>query len=679
MSRQSIAPIIILCLCLLALHGFSQQIGKPKHTLGKLTAADFTLPTTPLIDSSTNAVILADLGDVHFIGNHSGWFSYVYFRQTRIKILNKKAFDLASVSVLLYGEEGPDIDKLSNVEATAYTLENGQLQATKMDAKDIYSTRVNKNWTRAKFSVPGVKEGTILEYTYTVTSRYDFDLPSWEFQYIHYPCLSSEYHVEIPQTLNYVLVRQGVHPYVVDKGTTGSASYSVIEKADLSSALGAQDQTLVVSANTVKHDWAMKNVPAFGTERYLTTPDNYIDKISFQLSGTYNGEESTAQTNTWAKATEELLAEPQFGGSLNQNEGDFDALAAKIPLGADKLSEAKSIYYYVSQHFTCTNYDDKYVRTNLRDVIRSNSGTVGEVNLLLVALLRRTGISADPVILSTREFGFNLVSYPILEKLNYVIARVEIDDKVYYLDAARRQLPFGTLASDCYNGHARIISKKDSGAVYFMADSLKEKKVTMVLMSGTDKGLEGSLQSAPGEQQSYEIRRFVSEHGEQQYFKDIQTSWGADADISDGGIDSVDKLEQPVKVHYNFLLKEPPGASVLYLHPVMGDEWRVNPFEAADRKYPVEMNYSIDETYIFSLMIPDGYVVDELPKGAKVAFNGDQGYFEYLIANQGGQVQLRCRVKLNRAWFSPEDYSSLRDFFSFIVKKENEPVVLKKQ
>jgi hypothetical protein len=77
--------------------------------------------------------------------------------------------------------------------------------------------------------------------------------------------------------------------------------------------------------------------------------------------------------------------------------------------------------------------------------------------------------------------------------------------------------------------------------------------------------------------------------------------------------------------------------------------------------------------------IPDGYVVDELPKSVKVAFNVDQGYFEYLLAPQGGIIQMRCRVRLNKATFSPEDYSSLRDFFAFIVKKENEQIVLKKK
>jgi len=77
--------------------------------------------------------------------------------------------------------------------------------------------------------------------------------------------------------------------------------------------------------------------------------------------------------------------------------------------------------------------------------------------------------------------------------------------------------------------------------------------------------------------------------------------------------------------------------------------------------------------------IPEGYVVDELPKSAKVVFNGDQGYFEYLLAQQGDKIQMRCRVRLNKAQFPPEDYGNLRDFFAFIVKKENEQIVLKKK
>jgi Domain of Unknown Function with PDB structure (DUF3857)/Domain of Unknown Function with PDB structure (DUF3858) len=679
-SRRSIACLMpVLYLCLLQKPCFAQDRDKVKHTLDKISPADFVLPSTPIIDSNTHAVILSDQGEVHYIGNDKDWFSCVYTRQTRIRILHKTAFDLATVSIDLYGED-EKLEKLSHVAAVTCNIENGQVTELPLDPKDVFITRRDKEHRTVKFSLPGVKEGSIIEYTYTTISDYWSVLPAWEFQSILYPCLRSEYQVEIPQTLDFVMVRQGVHPYTLDKGSSGHHSYQVTEKRDITAGLGVvDDQRYYVSANTINHDWVIANVPAFGVERYLSTPNNYIDKLDFQLDKTYNGETATDYTNNWTKATEELLSKESFGGALAEDNSWVNQLSDKIGTNGGALDQAKAIYYYVSQHFTCTNHYDKYVETGFRDVIRNNSGTVGEINLLLIALLRKRGLLAEPVVLSTREYGFNLVSYPVLDRLNYVIVRLYIGGKPYYLDAAHPQLGFGQLAGNCYNGHARVISKQDSSSVYFWADSLKETRFTMVFIDNTDKGLEGEVQSTLGPEESYQLRREITEHGQSQYFKDIQTGYGEEAQIGNGGIDSLTRLEDPVKVHYDFTLKQPSDASVIYLNPILAGGWRENPFQAADRKYPVEMPYTRDETYVLSMDIPPGYVVDEMPKSAKVAFNGDQGYFEYLLAQQGDKIQMRCRVRLNKALFPPEDYSSLRDFFAFIVKKENEQIVLKKK
>jgi hypothetical protein len=676
-NRKSIASIaIILSLCVTALSSIAQD--KAKNTFAKLTPADFALPVSPLIDSNANAVVLSDRGEVHYIGNKSGWFSYVYTRLTRIRIINKKGIDLATVKVRLYGRDA-HLEKLGNVSASTYNMENGQLVQAKLDQKDIFRDKLDKEHTQVKFSLPGVKDGSIIEYQYTITSDFWNYLPSWEFQWAKYPCLFSEYQVEIPQTLSFILVRQGVHPYAVDKGSEGHGSYKVTENQE-NATVTMPDHDMIITANTIKHDWVMKDVPAFGDEAYLTTPDNYIDKIDFQLSATYNGEESTNHTNTWAKATEELLKKEDFGGALQQDISQVDELADKITVdGENRLAMAKAVYYFVTHHFTCTDHYDKYIQTTLEDVIKKNSGTVGDINLLLIALLRKKGFGADPVVLSTREYGFNLATYPVMQKMNYVIVRLSLDGKLYYLDAAHPQLGFGHLDGDCYNGHARIISNRDSGSVYFEADSLKESKITMVLLSGTNKGLEGSWQSTPGAEQSYEVRREVSKHGQQQYFKDIQTRWGEDMEISNGGIDSLDQPEVPVKVHYEFILKQPMDASILYFNPMIGAGNRENPFLAAERKYPVELPYAMDEVYVFSMDIPNGYTIDELPKSVRVGLNGDEGQFEYLIAREGDQIQMRTRLRLNKAWFPASDYVNLRDFFAFVVKKEAETIVFKKK
>ena len=666
---------IVLLLCLPQRYCAAQD--KAKIQFIKAGQDDFKPFSGAGADSTTDAVILSDQGTVHFVGNQKGWFSYVYQRHTRVRILHKKAFELATVEIGLHFREN-DVEVADNITGSTYNMENGAVVETLLDKKDIFEDKKSKQYTEKRFTLPAVREGSIIEYAYTITSDFYFNLPPWEFQSLDYPCLSSEYNVEIPQTLFYVVVKQGIHPFTIDKGSEGHASYRVARKEE--NNLAGRSNDLFVTANTVKHRWVMKDVPPLRIENYISTPHNYLDRIELQLSKTYNGEDTHDVMNNWRSATEELLKRENFGRPLYEDTEWLDELLDKITSGvADPLQQAKAIYYYLQGHLTCTNHYDKYIRTTLRDVLKKNSGTVGDLNLLLVAMLHQKGFIADPVVLSTREHGINLSKYPILDRLNYVIARLSLNGVVYYLDIAHPQLGFGQLAGNCYNGHARIISNKDSGSVYFEADSLREKRTTMVFISNGEKGLEGSYQSIMDPQASYDIRERVSAIGEKEYFSRIQTAYGEDADIHHTHLDSLDKKEEPVTVRYEFNLKQASGSPMIYFNPFFGEGLRENPFRAADRKYPVEMNHVTDDLYLLNLEIPAGYAVEELPKSAKVAFNGDQGSFEYLIAKLDNTIQLRCRLKLDRASFPPDDYASLRDFYAFIVKKESEQIVLKKQ
>src|ERR1700733_8090929 len=121
---------------------FSQ--GKNGFKPTKISPADFTLPASAAVDSNSSAVFISDAGVTNFIGNTKGWFSYVFKRNTRIKILNKKAFDLATVKVALF-VNGDDQEKLSDVSASTYNLENGQLVETKLAKNDLFSVKIGKN------------------------------------------------------------------------------------------------------------------------------------------------------------------------------------------------------------------------------------------------------------------------------------------------------------------------------------------------------------------------------------------------------------------------------------------------------------------------------------------------------------------------------------------------------
>jgi Domain of Unknown Function with PDB structure (DUF3858)/Domain of Unknown Function with PDB structure (DUF3857) len=670
---------ILLLLCSSS-NLFSQsKNGKP----AKVAAADFILPVSSAIDSSTTAVIIFDQGSTNFVGNKNGWFSYVFKRKTRIKILSKKAFDLATIKIPLYvTDEGQE--KLSDLSASTFNLENGQLIETKLAKADLFSIKTAKKHIEQKFTMPAVKEGSIIDYEYTINSDFTFNMPSWEFQNIEYPCLWSEYQVNIPSLLVYIFSRSGIHQYFIDKGEEGHEVYMITQPRN-NSTPGFEGERLTVNAGTIKHRWVMKDVPAFYVENYLTSPGNYLDKIEFQLHQTNNGETTTDVMPTWKKATSDLLKEEDFAEFLTSESGYNwidDALKGVVKENGNELQRAKDIYYYVVHNFTCTNYYDKFIRTSLQDVYKKRSGNVGELNLLLNFMLYKKSISACPVLLSTREFGYNFPGYPIIDRLNYVICRVHADGKVYYLDASHPNLGFGRLPGNCYNGHARVISNIDSASIYFLTDSIKERKLTFVNIINDEKNkgvLTGNFQTKLGQFESYELRNKIADIGEKKYFDDIKTAGRGDMEVTKTWIDSLLDLENNVKINADFDLKQGENTDIIYFSPMLVGGYRTNPFAAAVRKYPVEMDYPVDETYVLSLEIPAGFDVDELPKSAKVIYNQGTGSFEYLIQKNENSVQLRCTLKLIKANFDSDEYNSLREFFSLIVKKENEQIIFKRK
>ncbi|HLK30648.1 MAG TPA: transglutaminase domain-containing protein, partial [Puia sp.] len=562
---KNVKAKLILLSCLFSIFKSSTAVAQDKDpvTYGKVSVADFKLPPSKAIDSNASAVIIADVGNTSFVGNKNGWVSYVFKRHTRIKIIDKKGIDAATIKIRLY-KDGDAQEKLDDVQASSYNLVNGAVVQSKLEKKDIFESKIDKRRIEKKFTLPGVKEDAIIEYSYTITSDFYFNIPEWQFQSIEYPCLWSQYEITIPSLVGYVSLRQGIHPFIIDKTSEGQASYRIKDKAE--GNLANPDRDFIVNASTYKRVWAMKEIPAFNVENYISTPYNYVDKIEFQLAKTYNGETTRDVKNTWQKATEELLHQADFGEPLQPDNSDFAEQVNKI-VGNEvgDLEKARKIYYYVRDNFTCTDFYSKYITTTLTDVFKKKQGNVGEINLLLAVMLRNARIHADPVLLSTTEFGFNSPYYPIMDRLNYVICRVPISSSVYYLDAAKSMLGFGKLAANCYNGHARIICEKDSGSVYFRPDSVKDSKLTSVFIINDEKGngeMSGAYQSSPGYFESTLIR----EKGEKEYFRNmIQNT--VDIKIDSPSIDSLKQYDLPVKIRFGFSYKNNTDQDIIYFSP----------------------------------------------------------------------------------------------------------------
>lgn len=662
--------LLVALLCIPVVNLFAEE--KSPVKFGKIETADFEKKIYP-IDSSANAVVIADIGTTEMIGNYNGGFSLEFKRFSRVHILNKNGYDAASFEIALY-TSGVDKEQLTSLKAVTYNLENGKISETKLETKTgVFEDRINKNWVVKKFTMPGIKEGSIIEFQYTIQSDFIFNLQPWTFQGEN-PTLWSEYTVSIPEFYYYLTLTQGYQNYYIkdEKGTMKQFTVTT------NGGAGGSER-FSFSANVVDYRYVMKDVPPLKEESFTSTVKNHISKIEFQLSERRYPMQPKRIMGNWLDVTKQLMEDEDFGLTLNRDNGAADVVKQVTANASSDLQKAYSIYSWVRDNMTCTGYNSKYLDKPLKTTIKTRNGSEADINLLLTSMLRTAGLNADPVIISTRQHGYAMDMYPLLDRYNYVISQLTINDKQIFLDASESKLGFGKLKTSCYNGPGRVINES-ANSISLESDDIKETSVCILMMNTDEKGnLKGTMKQNAGYYQSFNLRNKLKEKGKDQVINDIKKDFGGEAEVSQLELDSLERFEQPVTIRYDVELKN-ENENILYINPMFGEAVKENPFKSATRLYPVEMPFAIDETYIFRMEVPEGYTVDELPKQIKLKLNEDgDGMFEYLLTNENDVISLRSRIILNRAIYLPDEYEILREFYKIIAQKHNEQIVLKKK
>lgn len=654
---------------------FNQTLSQvnTSYKFEKITPKDFSV-TPPAGDSNANAIVIADIGSTEFEGNNDGNFTLIFKIHERVLLKNKNAFDEATVKFNLYSYTSVFSDKLQDLEASTYTLSNGQITESKLEKSAVYTEKANKYSTNYKFTLPNLSEGCIIDYKYTIKSPYNTnEIKSWFFQG-EYPCLWSEYTVEIPPFFNYLVSKQGYLPFAIDSSKKIFKNYTIIESGDATES----SSIYRLSGDAQWARWAMKDIPAFKNEAYTTTSSNHIAKVKFQLySIKYSDTYTRYILKDWYSKMKDLMEDEDFGKPLTENNNWLKGEVENLTKNTSSVQSVEKIWQYVRDNFICTDDNDIYLSQSLKKTFQTKKGNVADINLLLTTMLMQSGYDAQPVLLSTRDHGYPVETQSFLGQFNYVISRVSVDSNYYLLDATKNRLGFGKLPAKCYNGTGRLVASTPY-IVQLSADSLYESKSTLTTISEDEQGnIIGSVISNLGYYESYDIRDKLVGMKQDEYTKNLAKSYPGEIEVSNISLDSVNNYDVPILVTTDFKVKF--DEDIVYFNPMLNEGWKNNPFTAAERLYPVEMPYVMKELYTFNMQVPSGYEVDELPKSTRVKLNENEGMFEYLIVKSGNLIQMRCSLFLAKANYLPEDYQTLRDFFAYAVKKQAEPIVFKKK
>ena len=426
--------IAILLLSFITINSFSQK--NTEYRFGELKNEELNLKIYNL-DTVANALVLYESGYTVFkIKNDKVIISTKHYK--KIKIFNREGYKHASFSIRLYNNK-TGFESVDEIKA----ITHNHLNKTFLSKSEIFEEKVNENWKEVKFTMPNLKEGSIIEVEYTLETPFKFNLTGWEFQ-SDIPKLYSQYKASIPGNYFYNRILIGYLKLKTNSSTIKNDCFSIPGNAG--------------SANCEEITYAMNNIPAFEVEEYMTDKENFISKIKFELSEFlwFDGTKEK-YTTTWEAVDREFKTDKDIGGQFKKTKLFSDKLPPEIKLLNSDLEKAKAVYTFIQNHFTWNTKFGIFGNVKLKEAFENKVGNVGEINISLINALKTAGLNAELILISTRENGFPTKLHPIISDFNYIIAKVTIENKTYLLDATNKLAPFGLLPYKCLNGFGRAM------------------------------------------------------------------------------------------------------------------------------------------------------------------------------------------------------------------------------
>ncbi|WP_439131941.1 hypothetical protein [Polaribacter sp.] len=607
-------------------------------------------------DSTAAAVVLYEHANVYLDpkNDYNTRTDYYY----RIKILDKKAFDKANISIDLYKKK-----KVKDIKAMTYNIsDTGAMHVTPIDNDKIFEVEESKNWTAHRFTMPNIKEGSVIEYSYSIISPY-LGIPDWYFQ-SDIPKIKSEFDAAILGNYKYNVRITGYQKLDKDKP-------SVNKKCVYLDGIG-EGACLIYS-------YGMYNIPAFKEEGYMLSKDNYISHLSFDLeSHTDTRGVVEDYTSTWKDADKKFKKI-----YLNNQTSKKSFFRKKIPedilLTKNDLEKAKKIYDFIKNHFTWNDRYWNFEDENVKQAFDAKVGTAGEINLSLYNTLQAAEIESDLVILSTREHGIPTTLYPVIFDFNYLIVKVKIDEKDYYLDATDDFLPFGQVPFRTLNGNARIINyKKESNWVKLQPKYPSVKNVSVKLDMNEEGDFEGSLLL---HRQGYEAerqRKILYNLGDDGFVEKFEQD-NPDVEVVDYEVTDKDNLEKKLQEVFKVnLIMDDDLSDKIRINPFFFDRLEQNPFKLKERNYPVDFGYTRKSNFVLSLKIPEHYTITQLPKNFAISLPNKDGLFVLKVVKNNDIVSLYSRIVISKSTFPSNEYFALKEFYKQIIIAENSYIILEK-
>lgn len=638
---------------LLTIQTFAQD-----NRFGKVSKEELS-KTRSTIDGEAPAEILYEKTEIKLDFMPSDRRLYVTQEvEGRIKVYDKNNTDKHFLQLEIpMRAPGSIREKIISFRMATYNLENGKIEETRIRNNEIFTERINRYWEVQKAAFPNVKDGSVIEYKYTVQSPFYRDIDRWFFQ-SSIPVISSELKFSYPEFLEYSIDSRG-------------------EVIGRTSRKTSPNPTLNYDTEVIEMSY--QNIKPLRREPFVFNSNNLKSSVRFELLRlAFPGLITENYSTTWDQIGEELNKHDDHGRQLSGN-NFLDAEVQSIVGDSKETAEiVQKIFNHVKDNYAWNEMNSIYTEKGIRLTHKEKSGNAADINLLLVAMLRKAGVNANPVLISTVNNMMINYSFPSATSFNFVIVAAEINKGLYLMDATEKLSKINMLPlRDLNHRGFLLLSNNTMREITLINNTLSSIKENISFEVNPEDGtISGNFMEIKDEYYAMVdnmARRKDPKSFEEDYLSKLKF------DVSNFRID-----ENPNNgtLRYSFRFENVPSAEILgnkiLINPMLFIQTTRSDFNYETRNYPLEFGTRSNNTKSVRIKIPEGYRVEVLPQEKQMLVDGNHAGFAYKINEKDGYLEITSIYQTDQSILPASFYKMMKDLERQKIEAESQQIVLVK-
>jgi hypothetical protein len=427
----------------------------------------------------------------------------------------------------------------------------------------------------------------------------------------------------------------------------------------------------------------MENIPSLGDEPYMTCREDYLQRVAIRVvAADFSGSLRKSLVRSWPDIIKELMEDEDFGIELKKNIQRTADLDATLKTITDPYQKMALIHNYVKNNMEWDNNYSIWALDGVKAAWRNKKGTSGEINLILINLLKDAGIHVRPILVSTKENGIINTGVAGYDQFNKVMAYVEIANKEYILDATNKTTPCNMIPKEVMASEGLVVDKVSGDTYEWGWKTIWDEKHIFNKYVSINAAIDGmhqlhgdALVMAGG----YAKLDLLAgkKQGNTAFKQQLLATPGIQIDSIEVTNREVDSL--PLEEKFSFTMPVQSSGDYHFMSLNLFTGLEKNPFITDTRQSDIFFGYNQSYSINCAITLPEGYTIEELAKNIRMLNPDTTLIFSRLSFFVDGTLTVRISLDFKSPVYPAADYEGFSAFYKKVFAMLNERYVYKRR